>query len=93
PPSPTTILAVTPPPAAQLETVVAQASMPESADPHFVVGSFSATESSDPTFTTVAATHYMPTSQRDGVHFAYNAIDSASHATLAMAGGPVRSIY
>ncbi|GHC02547.1 hypothetical protein GCM10007047_18900 [Cerasicoccus arenae] len=86
-------MAVTPPPAAQLETVVAQASMPESADPHFVVGSFSATESSDPTFTTVAATHYMPTSQRDGVHFAYNAIDSASHATLAMAGGPVRSIY
>lgn len=66
----------------------------DSAEPQFVVGSFSSTEGqAEPAFTTVAATHYMPASQRDGVHFAYNTIDSTAHATLAMATGPVRSIY
>lgn len=65
----------------------------ESAEPQFVVGSFSSEGQADPAFTTVAATHYMPATQRDGVHFAYNTIDSAAHATMAMATGPVRSIY
>ncbi len=65
----------------------------EPAEPQFVVGSFSSTDAVDPAFTTVASTHYMPASQRDGVHFAYNTIDSAAHASLAMATGPVRSIY
>ncbi|WP_309385897.1 hypothetical protein [Cerasicoccus frondis] len=81
-------------PAPQSEPVAtAEIALPQSANQHFVVGSFSSTASQDPAFTTVAATHYMPASQRDGVHFATNAIDTASHASLAMATGPVRSIY
>jgi len=76
----------------ELVAEVAEPAM-EAAEPQFVVGSFSSDGSADPAFTTVAATHYMPTSQRDGVHFAYNTIDSAAHASLAMATRPVRSIY
>jgi len=42
--------------------------------PHFVVGSFSTGGTGSGVYTTVAATHYMPATQRDGVHFAQNII-------------------
>lgn len=93
--SPAPMVAAVEAPAAASEPAVeapAQA-LPESANQHFVVGAFSSTSSKDPAFTTVAATHYMPASQRDGVHFATNALDTASHTSLAMATGPVRSFY
>ncbi|MGE9295716.1 MAG: hypothetical protein ACQKBV_05455 [Puniceicoccales bacterium] len=83
-------------PVAEVAAPVAESApqLPSSADSHFVVGSFSTSEaSSDPVFTTVASTHYMPTSQRDGVHFAYNALERAAHQSVAMATGPVRSFY
>lgn len=92
-PAPTMVAAVEAP------APVVEAAAPEaapdvqSADPHFVVGAFDTADSNDPAFTRIAATHYMPASQSEDVHFAFNTIDSAAHATLAMATGPTRTIY
>ncbi|MEO0794425.1 MAG: hypothetical protein AAFX93_04660 [Verrucomicrobiota bacterium] len=72
---------------------VSEVGVSQAADPHFVVGSFSTEESSDSGFTTVPTTHYMPASQRDGVHFAYNTIGRSANRSIAMSNGPVRSFY
>jgi len=79
--------------AVEPEKAAGPAEIAGDADPHFVVGSFTASDSSNDAFTTVAATHYMPATQRDGVHFVRNAIGQAAHQSMAMTTGPVRSFY
>lgn len=69
------------------------ASLAMDADPHYVVGSFSASDVSSDAFTRVAATHYMPATQSDQLHYAYNTINRASHQSLSMGSGAVRSVY